>query len=520
MLASACAAPRAHSKTLRVVMTTEPGTLNPLLQLNDWENFVTRLAFDQLVTVDSDGRTLLPRMAREVPTLANGGISRDGRTITWHLRRDVRWQDGVPFTSRDVAYSFRAILDPRHNVVNRRGFDLVRDVRTPDPYTVVVRLAQPYAPAVTQFFGDGGQYTIVPEHLLAREADFNRAAFNALPVGTGPFRIVRWIRGQEIDLRAFDGYYRGAPHLRSIVIRFVPNEATDVNLMRTHEPDLFTLASTKAYGELRRLPGVRTHLTNIHGATTLTMNVTHGALRDVRVRRAIALAIDKRALVQKISFGAATPASADLPDFMWAHDASLKPIPYDPAAARRLLRDAGFVPGPDGVLVRDGQRLTLTHTFAVTNAAQSLSAIQVQAYLRAVGIDDRLKGYTAQELFAGYGQGGVYQTGRFDLATYEMTLGIDPDSSGRFSCESIPPNGQNYSRYCNPEVDAAERAGLRDQERAARKRDYTIVAKALLRDVPIVFIQYPTNIDAYAPALHGFRPNPITASWNAEDWSL
>ena len=523
-VASVEAAPRTlHPWTrpgeLRVAMAAEPGSLNPLLQLNDYENFVTRLAFDQLVTVDADGKTLVPRLAAVVPTLENGGIARDGRTITWHLRHDVRWHDGVAFTSRDVKYSFAAILDPTHNVPNRRGFDLIRSVETPDPYTVIVRMREPFAPAVTWFFGDGSQYAIVPAHVLTRAVDFNRAEFNAAPIGTGPFRLVRWLRGQELDYERFDGYYGGRPKLAKITVRFVPDEGTIVNLLRTHEIDAATLLTAPAYGRARGIPGLAFTSTPIHGAVNVLMNTTHGALRDSRVRRAIALAIDKRSLIAKLTFGTGTVASSNLPDFMWAHDPTLRPIPFDPERARTLLREAGYASQGGGIVAKDGAPLSLGLAYTIASAMDRTAVVQIQSYLRAVGIDVEPKGYDEKQIYGGYAAGGIFQRGRFDLALYGMSLGIDPDTSGRFACASIPPNGQNYSRYCNAEVDRAERAGLATFDRGARARAYAIVQRRLLADVPLAFLWYPTNIDAYDDDLRGFRPNPVAASWNSEAWT-
>jgi len=209
---------------LRVAITTEPNSLDPIFSLSDYETFVARLAFDPLVTVAAGGRTLLPRLARVVPTQDNGGISRDGKTITWHLRRDATWQDGAPFTSRDVAFTFAAIRDPKNNVANRRGFDLITRVRTPDRYTVAIDLRRAFSPAVTWFFGDGSPYAVLPAHLLEREPDLNRAAFGALPIGTGLFRVTAWARGDHITLQRFDGYYAKRPKLAKIVVRFVPDD--------------------------------------------------------------------------------------------------------------------------------------------------------------------------------------------------------------------------------------------------------------------------------------------------------
>ena len=500
-------------------MIAEPGTLNPLLQLNDYENFVTRLAFDQLVTVDADGKTLVPRLATVVPTLENGGVARDGKRITWHLRRDVRWHDGVRFTSRDVAYTFAAIADPTHNVPNRRGFDLITSVSTPDPYTVVVRLREPFAPAVTWFFGDGSPYAIVPEHLLARERDFNRSSFGSAPIGTGPFRVVRWLRGQEIDFERFDGYYRGRAKLAKLVVRFVPDEGTVVNLLRTHEIDVATLLTALAYGHARDIPGLAFASTQVHGAVNLLMNQTREPLRDARVRRAIALAIDKASLVRKLTFGTATVASADLPDFMWAHDRRLGPIPYDPSAARALLRAAGYVARGDGIVERNGNPLALGLAFPTSSAMDRSAVVQIQSYLHAVGIDVEPKGYDEKQIYGSYAAGGIFQRGSYDLAMYGMTLGIDPDTQGRFACASIPPHGQNYSRYCNRDVDRAERDGLATFDRAARARAYSTVQRHLLSDVPIAFLWYQNNIDAYDDDIRGFAPNPVTAAWNSEAWT-
>ena len=501
-------------------MTTEPNSLSPLFALNDYENVVDRLVFDVLVTVDASGRRLVPRLAAVVPTRQNGGVSPDGRTLTYRLRHDVRWHDGVPFTSRDVAFSFSAIMNPANNVPNRHGYDQVAKVDTPDPYTAVFRLKQPYAPAVTTLFSDNEPSPILPAHLLEREPNLNRIAFNQLPVGTGPYKVVRWDRGQSVELIANDRYYLGKPKIARISVRVIPDENTMVNQLRTHELDLFAEASVNAYGQLRSIPGVRTALTDLHGASNVLINTTRPDLRDARVRHAIAAAIDRRAIVRDFAFGAGDVATADLPSFMRAYDPRVRADAYDPARARALLREAGWLPGGDGIVAKGVHKLSLTFAYAQNNVTARLIAVQVQAYLRAAGIDAQLKGYNGAVMFGSYASGGVYQTGNFDLAWYTMTLGVDPDSSGRFTCGSIPPHGQNYSRYCNREMDAAQTAGLESFDESARKRAYARSQELLVRDVPIVFVFWPKNIDAYGPRLRHFSPNPIVSTWNAHEWSF
>ncbi|MGD1067685.1 MAG: ABC transporter substrate-binding protein, partial [Vulcanimicrobiaceae bacterium] len=153
---------------LRLGDIAEPDSLNPLLSTMDLSYDMSSLMFSYLVTANAHG-TLIPDLATAVPSLANGGISSDGRTIVYHLRRGVRWHDGVPFDARDVAFSWRAVMNPRNNILHREGYQEVVRIERPDPFTVVVRLRRRYPPFVTQFFTtlQEGAKPVVPEHLLA-----------------------------------------------------------------------------------------------------------------------------------------------------------------------------------------------------------------------------------------------------------------------------------------------------------------------------------------------------------------
>ncbi|MBV9440466.1 MAG: hypothetical protein JOZ24_10785, partial [Candidatus Eremiobacteraeota bacterium] len=331
----------AEPPPLRIALSTEPNSLSPLLALNDYEQFVDRLVFDVLVAADERGN-LVPRLAAQVPTLENGGISRDGRTLTYHLRRNVRWHDGVRFTSRDVAFSFGAMMNPANNVANRHGYDLVERVETPDPFTVVFRMKRPYGPAVVTLFSDNTPNAIFPEHLLGKLPDLDRIAFNEQPIGTGPYKLMRWRRGQSVELEANAAYYLGAPKIRRLSIRFVGDEGSILNQLRAHDIDAYVITSLNAFGLGKTIPGIRGVPSDVHGASVVLMNTQAGPTRDPRVRRAIAAAIDKRTIVARFTFGAATQAQADLPPFMWAHDPTVRAQGYDPGLARRLLREAGY----------------------------------------------------------------------------------------------------------------------------------------------------------------------------------
>ena len=251
------------------------------------------------MSVDPHGN-FVPRLAREVPTLANGGISRDGLTITYHLRPHVRWQDGVPFTSRDVAFTFDAIMNPNTDVISRHGYDVVARVDTPDPLTVVFHLRERFAPFVAVVFGESDStYGVLPAHLLARYKSLNDVPYNSAPVGTGPFKFVRWMRGDRIEYVRNDDYFLGAPKIKRIVWQIVPDENTALEMMRTHETDWMFEPSVTAYRAIETMPDVAVVLPNVNGYEGVMMNSGRGPTADVRVRRAIVMALDKVKLDQR-----------------------------------------------------------------------------------------------------------------------------------------------------------------------------------------------------------------------------
>ncbi len=506
---------------LRVGVEVSPNTLDPLLASNTTESMIGRLMFDGLVSVDASGSKQIPILARVVPTLRNGGISRDGLTITYHLRPGVTWHDGVAFTSKDVKFSWSAILNKRNNVISQTGYNLVRSVDTPDATTVVFHMKQRFSPAVNTMFGESDDpFEIVPEHILGPLQNINTATFNASPIGTGPFKLKEWIRGDHITLVPNDAYFLGKPKLSQIVLKFVPDDNTELNQLRTHDLDWQFEASPQEYRELKTIPDIVSILQVENQYLRMQINTKHPPLDDVRVRQAIAYGIDRSKLVDTLTFGSAAVADQDLPPFMWAHAPNVTRYPHDIPRARALLRAAGFVPGPDGIMTRGGRKLVLEIVTNSANATRRAAIVQIQAMLRAVGIGLGVKTYLGSLLFATMGQNGVLQNGRFDLAITGWVAGIDPDQSSLFTCSAQPPNGNNETRYCNPQVDAAEAIALTNFDRPTRTRAYARIESILARDLPQIPIWWPRQIQPINPDFKHFSPNPVTESWNAYTWDI
>lgn len=495
---------------MRIAIPQDAKTLDPLLASNTIDGFVDRFLFEPLVSADSRGEPV-PMLVTQVPSRENGGISADGLTITYHLRRNARWSDGVPVSAADVRFSWQAIMNRANNAVSRHGYDDVSRIDTPDQKTAVVHLIKPFAPFVNTFFAESDQpYTIVPAHVLSRYPNVNQIAFNSDPtVSDGPFTFVRWLHGDQIVFKANDSFFMGKPHLREIVVRVVPDENTSVNLLRTHAIDYMFQASVATYPALRTVPNIQLIWNNMNGFEGLMFNMQHKPFDDPRVRLAVAYAIDKAELVRDLTYGQEKIATEDLPDWMWANNPAVKPVSHDLAKARSLLRAAGVKTPLNVVLVTD-----------TANITHKREAVLVQAMLHQIGIEAEVKTYPGDLLYAPAGAGGIIHGGKFDLALWPWYAGIDPDNSSEFTCSQMPPNGYDDSRYCNAQMEALQKSALTHYDRAAREKTYHAIEALLARDNPILFFWWQRQQEALQRSVKGFAPNPTVESWNAWEWSV
>jgi peptide/nickel transport system substrate-binding protein len=362
-------------------------------------------------------------------------------------------------------------------------------------------------------------YRVLPQHLLAHEASLDRADFNTHPVGTGPYKFVRWDRAQSVQYEANAGYFGGAPHIPKVVVRIIPDFTTRAIELRTHRLDLGLLDSN-GYIMLRGADGLLGELIPINGFTAYLINQQHPPLDDVRVRRAIARALDRAFLTRRVALDTAVPGYADIPPALYGGSVRNDPNTYDPAASRALLDAAGWKPGRDGIRVRNGKRLTLLMAdYSGSTSVQNMD-VQVQSMLRAVGIEGQIKDYAPAAFFGPASAGGPLAAGNFDLALYGWQGGSDLDNSVLFACASRPPNGRNYERYCSPEMEALQREALSTYDDAKRRAAYAKIEALIVRDVPMAFVYYlrlrvDRNADLRRP-----DPNGVTLWWHVAEWSF
>ena len=506
---------------LRIAGVSEPDNMNPLLGEQQIETDLSMFWGGYLFNW-SDQNEFVPELATEVPTTKNGGISKDGLSITYHLRKGVQWQDGAPYSADDVIYSWQQVMNPRNNVQTRSGYDLVSSIDKKDDYTIVIHLKKRYAPFVASFFTmSSTAYTIQPKHLLAQYSDLNHVPYNSKPVGTGPFIVKEWIRGTIIRMVANPHYWRGPPKLAEVDYKIIPDENTILTQLRTHEADMEYNAPAVQTPSFKEIQGVKVYLTPFTHYRQIALNLTNPILSDVRVRQALAYGIDQQQLIDNVSHGVNMKGDSDQPPFSWAHASGLKQYQPDPAQAGRLLDQAGWKLGPDGFRYKNGTRLTLEMSGATGSAETQNIEVVVQHQWRAIGVEGIIKNYSTPIFFASYGAGGIVQTGKFDTAFYSWINGVDPDDATLFMCNQFPPNGQNSYHFCNHDLDAGETVALTEYDQDKRKAAYDKVQHVLVDQEPLIIIWFVRRQDIVNTDLKNYKPaHAVTTFWNTWEWEL
>jgi peptide/nickel transport system substrate-binding protein len=488
-----------HEMTL--ARTSDPSSLNPLFESSQADQDLTQLYAEPLVGLSPQNR-LVPIVASRVPSVQNGDISPDGQTITYHLRRDERFSDGVRLTSKDVAFTYRAILDRRNPVSEAQPYRIIQRLDIPDAYTVVVHLRRRWAAAVAVLFAETDViYGILPAHAFAT-TDVSHAAWNGRPFGSGPFRVARWDRGAQIVLMP-NPYARRKPRLTKLVIKIVPDRNTELLLLRTHAVDVVDSIVTQQVNQAQTIPGVHLVRTEKNFIGFLPFNTQRAPTNDAKIRHALVEAIDQRAIAHKVFYDFWPRATTELAPALWAHDPSI-PVPvYDPKAAATTLRGKGI-------------RLILSYTTESATAREV--ATIVQANLAMVGVRAILRAYPPTTYFSV--PDGVYYGGRFNLAWAGWYGGTDPEQSEFFTCSQRAPGGPDLTRWCDPWYDRMfleQSATLDRQVRTATlyKMQRTIRNAGLF--VPLV---YSGSFSGTNPAVRGWFPNMLYEFSNSEDWDV
>jgi len=421
-----------------------PETFNPLL------HDVRLWLYDGLVRFDPD--------MKPIPDLAESwDISPDGLVYTFHLRKGVKFHDGVEMTADDVVYTAQLTLDEKVNSPYRDKFIIdgkpVKWEKV-DDYTVKATLPQPSSSFLAKVSrADEIFFCILPKHILEKCADMATCDFNQHPIGTGPFKLVEYVPNQRVVLDAFDDYFQGKPGLKRVVRLNYPDEQAALAALKAGELDVASLQEAGNVKAAEQDPNLTVYRYDSNWIMAARFNMANPILQDKRVRQALSHAVDRLALVR-----AAISPSANIADgpiaIGWAASPNVRKYEYDPEKAKALLDEAGWKPGADGIRTKDGKRLSLSISFSTSYGRPDLAA-GMQQYLKAVGVDLQLK-----QLEAATFEDAVYKNKDFDIYLDWQGFGVDPDIASRWTTSTAEENTylSNPTGYSNPEVDAAFKA--------------------------------------------------------------
>jgi peptide/nickel transport system substrate-binding protein len=509
-LATGCSSAHSHARDLRLGITIDPTSLSPLLAFDQNQIGLDQFWCQTLIGLDEHNR-FIPILLTRIPSRANGDVSADGLRLTYHLRDGVRFADGVPFTSADVVFTYRAILDPANAAVTD-SYRNIASLTAAGPHTVVVRLRRPWSAAPYVLFAQADfAYGILPAHAFSG-TKIAGSAWEGAAFGTGPFRVASWRRGERIDLEA-NPYYRPRPKLARIVVRILPNESSAFGALQTHEVDAAELNADNL-GQAAAISGLRVQRTPENGLRAFYLQTAAAPTNDVRVRRAIAYALDTAGLSR--GWRGIYPAARSVFPASLAAWPPPPAYPHDLAQAGRELDAAGWRLH-DNVRTKDGKPLTLLIAVNSEQADVTRIAVIAQQQLAAIGADATVKTYPPN-LFTS--PAGPLRTGNFALTPAALIGGADPEQSLNVLCTQARDGGTNYARFCSPQLDrlfAAQSSETRDE---ARRRDFAAMAAIVHDDVPLVPLYDLVYIEGVSLRVSGYERNMLRYPVRPENWDV
>jgi peptide/nickel transport system substrate-binding protein len=492
---------------LRYTDNEDPVGLNPVIATHASVGWLAQLWAAWLYRYDANNNPI-PELALAVPTFENGLLSRDGKRIVFKLR-DAVWSDGVPFTSKDIAFSVALIMNPATNVTSRDGWDKIDHVETPDPHTAIFHMKELYVSFLPSFFTTGGANPcIVPEHIM-RGQDPNKGTYNQKPIGIGPFVIDEWERSQRVTLSANEHYFRGKPKLKSVEYHIITNADTVMTQLRTHELDLWVQMNPNYINQVSGIDGTMIVRRRSPYMRHFDCNCDHPGLSEISVRKALNHAVDRQTIIGKALHGIGEVNWSVLPPYSWAFNHNVTQYPFSIEKANALLTNAGWHLGPDGVRQKNGTRLHLDFAYPSGDPAWAEIVELTRATWKQIGVTFDSKTYLTSIYFAQIQDGGIVQSGKFDVCAFSW--GSTPAATDilvLYAADQIPPNGQNDLRWRNAEatqlMHAATKTLVRSEQYGMLMRAQAIIADEcptfpIVQNVDL----HPCNVD-----LRNFNPVP------------
>jgi peptide/nickel transport system substrate-binding protein len=497
-------------------LSQEPTVFHPLQTHIEVDDGVYFNLFSSLWFVDEAGK-FQPDLAAEMPTVENGGLSADGLSWKVKLRDGVKWHDGKPFTAQDVKFTLELIVNPDFQAQRRSGHDLVTDIKVVSPTEIHWRMKSPYATYASLL----AWTFIVPKHILEKQ-DLNNPPFKNSPVGTGPFKWKSRAPGDNITLSANKDFHRDGPFVETLIIKYIPDLTVLYTQFQAGDIDYIGLQGITAdkYQQAKKLPGRKVVLAPRSSVESIALNLGLPQFKEKAVRQALYMAMDKTAIIDAIYYGLPTPTESYLPSASWAFSPDLPKQTYDPDGANKLLDQAGWVRGPDGVRAKNGVRLAFRNSTTAGNQIREQAQQLLQQNWLEIGVK-----MTIENLPPAVMWGDNWINSKFDSAMVGISfmVGPDPDSTEYLHSKAsvaLGGSGQNTTQFSSKEVDALLEQGVKEFDIEKRKQIYKKVQSIVRDELPYLFLFQYTYVEGTVDGLTGYKANPNNRinCWNVNSW--
>jgi len=482
----------------------EASTLIPVLATDSASHAVAGQIYNGLIKYDKN-LVIVGDLAESFD------VSPDGLTITFHLRHGVKWHDGAPFTSRDVLYTHRVIIDPKTPTAYAEDFKQVKNITAPDDHTIRVTYAAPFAPALASWGTN-----ILPAHLLEGK-DITKSPLARHPVGTGPYKFKEWIAGQKIVLEFNPDYFEGRPYIDRYIYRIIPDTSTMYMEMKAGAIDLMSL--TPVQYARQTTSGQFTSRFNkfrypSSGYLYMGYNLRHPLFKDKRIRQAMTAAINKEELIHGVLFGMGQKAHGPIVPGRWAYNPGVRDIPYDPQHAADLLAQAGWrEKNSAGILVKEGKPFQFTILTNQGNQQRLLSAQIIQQRLGFIGIDVKIRIVEWATFLKEY-----IDKGNFEVVMLAWNISQDPDMYDVWHSSKTNPGELNFIGFKNAEVDRLLVEGRSTFDIEKRKKAYFRIQEILADEQPYTFLYVPDALPVVSARIRGVEPAPAGIGHNQIKW--
>ena len=437
-------------------------------------------------------------------------ISPDGLTITFKLRKGVKWQDGAPFTAQDVMFTYHLMVDPKTPTAYGEDYKQVKKAEVLDDYTFRVTYPQPFAPAL-------GSWTlaILPKHLLEGQ-DITKSPLGRHPIGTGPFKFREWRTGDKIILSYNPDYFEGRPYLNGYIYLVKPDQATMFLELKAGNIDRMGLTplQDKRQTEYAKFQETFNKYKYVSFAYTyLGYNLEDQRFADRRVRQALTYAINKKEIVDGVLLGLGQEATGPYKPGTWFSNPNVSRFDYNPEKAKALLAEAGWHPNSPGILEKDGKPFEFTILTNQGNDLRVRTGEIIQRRLRDVGILVKIRTVEWAAFLKEF-----IDKGRFEAVLLGWTTGQDPDAFDVWHSSKTKPGELNFIHYNNPKVDRLLEEGRHTFDREKRRQAYFRFQEILAEDQPYTFLFVPDALPAVHKRFHGIKPAPAGINYNFPKW--